>query len=169
MPVRVNAPGLYAARAAFRGLPRDLKNTIRRSQRAEIGPIWKEEMARSVGGGTGTQQRVFKTGTTVKAGLPAYLVAGSGSRPLSGGGIPRDMARAVELGSGRRGKYTRYDRKARGATKATKVVRRTSAQLPTHNRSGYVVFPAVAQAVPRIIGTWVKGLTDRIYDAVDGR
>lgn len=169
MPVRVNAPGLYAARGAFRALPKDLKNTIRRAQRAELGHIWKQEMTESLAGASPTQARIFKTGTRVKAGLPAYLVAGAGTRPLSGGGTPAELGRPYEVGSGRRGAYTRYNRKARGKGTGKPVTRRTSRQLPTANRSGYVVFPAVAQAIPRIIGTWVKGLTDRIYEAVDGR
>jgi hypothetical protein len=169
MPIRVNAPGLYAARGAFRGLPKDLKNTIRRAQRSELGAIWKQEMAASVGRATPMQARVFKTGTKVKAGLPAYLSAGGGTKPLSGGGIPREINRAVEVGSARRGKYTKYKRTARGARKATTVTRRTSRQLPAHDRSGYVAFPAVARAIPRIMGTWSKAITDRIYDAVDGR
>lgn len=169
MPVRANAPGLYAARDAFRALPKDLKNAIRRAQRAEIGTIWKQEMASSLSGASKTQARIFKTGARVKAGLPAYLVAGGGSRALSGGGTPSELNRAYEFGSGRRGASTRYRRKGRGASKATPVTRRTSAQMPAPRRSGYVVYPAVSRAVPRIIGTWVKGLTDRIYEAVDGR
>lgn len=169
MPLRGNSPGLYAARAAFRGLPKDLKNAMRRAQRSEIGPIWKQEMTESLGGASKTQAAVFKTGTRVKAGLPAYLVAGAGTRALSGGGTPADLGRPFELGSGRREKYTRYSRKARGSAKSTKVTRRSSRQLPAHSKSGYVVFPAVARTIPRLIGTWVQGLTDRIYDAVDGR
>lgn len=172
MPIKFDPAGLAhlnAARQAFRGLPKDLKNIIRRSQRSEVGPIWKQEVATQLGRGTATQQAVFKTGTKVKAGLPMYLSAGGGTRPLSGGARPVDLARPVEVGSGRRSSYTKYRRKARGATKATAVTRRAGMQLPSERKSGYVVFPALAHSIPRIIGTWVQGLTDRIYDAVDGR
>ena len=174
MPIEPNPRSrahVRAASRAFRALPRDLKNEIRKAQRAEIGPIWKDEMSTAVAGAAARasmQQRVFGAGARVKAGLPAYLVAGGSNRRLRGGGIVSDLARPYEFGTNRRDKATRYLRRSpRGGTHT--VTRRTSRQLPLVRRQGYVVYPAVSQAVPRLIGVWVRGLTERIYQAVEGK
>ena len=126
-------------------------------------------MAASVGRARRTtQRRTFTAGSRVKAGLPLYLVAGASNRALSGGGIISDLARPQEFGSGRRNNLTRYNRRSRTGGTHT-VTRHTSRQLPPAKRSGWVVYPAVSQTIPRVIREWVVALTDRIYDAAGGR
>ena len=174
MPIEPNPRSraqVRAASRAFRALPPDLKNEIRKAQRSEIGPIWKGEMSEAVAGADarqGMQARVFGAGARVKAGLPATLIAGGSSRAMRGGASPSDLARPFEFGTGRREKYTRYTRRSRSGGSHT-VTRRTSRQLPLVRRVGYVVYPAASQTIPRLIGTWVRSITDRIYQAVEGK
>ncbi len=172
MDVTPNPAGrarLRAAQRAFRALPGDLKNELRKAQRSELGPIWKGEMATSTAHARRTEQhRVFEPGVRVKAGLPAYLVAGSSNKKLSGGAVISDLARPEEFGSGRRGNLTRYNRRSTKGRTHT-VTRHASRQLPTAKRSGWVVYPAVSQTIPRLVGVWVASLTDRVTRAVEGR
>ncbi len=154
---------------AFRALPKDLKNELRRTQREQLGPIWQGEMGTSVARARRLEQhRAFESGSRVKAGLPAYLVAGASNRKLSGGAVISDLARPLEFGSGRRGNLTRYTRRSSRGVQHT-VTRHASRQLPTAKRSGWVVYPAVSQTIPRLIGVWVAGLQDRITRALEGR
>ncbi|NYD87776.1 hypothetical protein [Cellulomonas oligotrophica] len=160
-------------RRAFRALPKDLRNAIRREQRSQVGPIWREEMAASLARTSvparalRPQQRVFRTGTRVKAGLPMYLVAGASTRTMRGGGLPVDLDAPYEFGSNRRSNYTRYNRRSKNGTPHT-VTRRAGLQLPPRQSNGYVVYPALARALPRVIGTWVHAVNQRIERAIDG-
>jgi hypothetical protein len=160
---------LRAAQRAFRGLPKDLRTELRKAQRNELGPIWRDEMATSTAHARRVEQhRVFEPGVRIKAGLPAYLVAGSSNKALSGGGVISDLARPEEFGTGRRGNLTRYRRRSPRGVEHT-VTRHAARQLPTAKRSGWVVYPAVSQTIPRLIGVWVAGLTDRISRAIEGQ
>lgn len=160
-----------AAQRAFRALPKDVKNELRKAQRASLAPIWRSEMARAVpraAARSGMAREVFSAGSRVKAGLPLYLVAGGSNRRMSGGGTPSDLARPYEFGTRRRENLTRYPRQSPNGGTHT-VTRHTSRQLALVRRTGYVVYPAVSQTIPRLIGEWVLALTDRIRDAAGGR
>lgn len=172
MPVRV-APAsrkrVDDVRRAFRVLPKDFKNALRKAQRAEVGPIWKREVDAMVARAPYRQQQViFRTGTRVKAGLPMYLIAGAGTRPLSGGGYPTDLDTAYEFGKSNREQRKTYTRRSRKGG-SQRVTRRTSRQLPRRASGGYVVYPALSKAIPQIISTWVSAVNQAIYDAIDGR
>lgn len=160
---------LDAARRAFRALPKTIKSDVRRAQREQLGPIWRDEMTTSVGRTRRTEQRrVFETGSRVRAGQPTYLVAGASNRRLRGGAVISDLARPQEFGTNRRNNLTRYNRRSRNGGTHT-VTRHAARQLPPAKRSGWVVYPAVAKTVPRLIGIAVADLTDRLAAAWNGR
>lgn len=161
MPLSASSRDVDKARLAFRALSRDLKNQIRREQRAELGPTWKANVQRyAAGAPSDTQRTIFKYGARVQAGLPVTLVAGAGSKLAD---VPR---RAFEMGSPRHGRYTRYRRTRRGRQEI--VVRRTSQQVPVQRAGGYVVFPALARTIPTWIGSWSRFVVEKITDAATG-
>lgn len=161
---------LNELRAAWRALPKDLRNEIRKAQRAELNPIWRAAMSESLAAHQSTPLHavVFRTGTRVQAGLPLSLIAGGGARRVSGGASLDDLDTMVEFGTKRRERYTRYSRRARGRGSGTPVVRRSARQLPPFRATGWVVYPAASQAIPKIIGTWVHAITLRIEQSIDG-
>lgn len=161
---------LNELRAAWRALPKDLKNEIRKAQRAELNPIWRAAMSESLAAHQSTPLHavVFRTGTRVQAGLPLSLIAGGGARRVSGGASLDDLDTMVEFGTKRRERLTRYNRRARGKGSGTPVVRHAARQLPPYKANGWVVYPAAAVAIPRIIGSWIGHITDRIERAIDG-
>ncbi len=147
-------------------MPKEIKSDLRKYQRAEAGPIWKESVAERVGV-TPISERVFKTGNTVKAGAVITLKAGGSNKKLSGGATPAELVRPAEFGTTRQNKYTKYNRVSPNGKRHT-VTRRTSRQLPTRRRGGYVVYPAAGRATKRIVSLSVQTITRRIYDSVGG-
>lgn len=171
MSIQVDRGNLRDVQRAFRRLPRELKNDVRKAQRSQIGPIWKAEMdrARGAGGLVHPQRVTFAAGTRVKAGLPATLVAGGSNRKMPGGATPSDLARPMEFGTNRREHYTRYRRRSKNGGSHV-VERRASRQIRLVRRNGYVVYPAVSQTIPRLIGVWVvDGVQKSIERALEGR
>ncbi|WP_235564473.1 hypothetical protein, partial [Arthrobacter sp. Soil762] len=79
----VDGARLDAANKLFRKLPSEVKNDLRKYQRASVSPIWKEEVAAKTGV-TALSARVFKSGNTVKAGSVITLKAAGSSKKLSG-------------------------------------------------------------------------------------
>lgn len=154
---------VQAARQAFRALPRDLRNEMRRVMRAELNPVWRASIKASLDTATPMQREVFKSGTRVEANIPAYLVAGANKQ------IPTMPRKAAEFGSDRQGRYTRYSRTGRKGGASHTVERRTAAQMPKRRTSGYVVGPALAKALPRVIGSLAASWEKAIYKAIDGR
>lgn len=157
---------LRAAKQVFRKMPAEIRSDLRKYQRAEAGPIWKQSVAEKVGV-TPISERVFKTGNTVKAGAVITLKAGGSNRKLSGGATPAELVRAAEFGTNRKNSYTRYNRVSPKGKRHT-VTRRASRQLPNRRRGGYVVYPAAGRATKRIVSLSVQTITKRIYDSVGG-
>lgn len=164
--IQSDAARLRAAKQRFRKLPADLRNDLRKYQRSEAGPIWKEEVA-AKSGATPISSRVFKTGNTVKAGAVITLKAGGSNRKLSGGATPAELIRPAEFGTTRRDKYTKFYRTSPNGKRHT-VTRRSSRQLPSRRRGGYVVYPAAGRATKRIVSLSVQTVTRRIYDSIGG-
>lgn len=164
--IQTDQARLRAAKQRFRKLPADLRNDLRKYQRSEAGPIWKEEVA-AKSGATPISSRVFKTGNTVKAGAVITLKAGGSNRKLSGGATPAELVRPAEFGTTRRDKYTKFYRTSPNGKRHT-VTRRSSRQLPTRRRGGYVVYPAAGRATKRIVSLSVQTVTRRIYDSIGG-
>lgn len=157
---------LRAANKRFRQMPKEIKNDLRKYQRAEAGPIWKQEVAANVGV-TPISERVFRTGNTVKAGAVITLRAGGSNRKLSGGATPAQLVRPAEFGSSRRNNYTKFSRVSPNGNRHT-VTRRSSRQLPNRRRGGYVVYPAAKRSIRRITSLSVQTVTKRIYDSIGG-
>lgn len=168
MLVAVNDESMRAANKAFRRLPKELKNDLRKWQRASVTPIWKEEIEKTRSAAPALTAKAFKSGTRVKAGASISLIAGGSKKKLSGGTTFSDIAKPLEFGSNRRNKYTKYNRRSTTG-KLHQVVRRTGRQLPTYRRGGYVVYPASKPAIKRLASLQVQTVTRKIYEAAEGR
>lgn len=166
LDVQVDREQVRKVQKTFRALPRDLKNDIRKVQRASLNPIWREEMAASKG--TPMHSVIFRSGNRTKAGAPMMLVAGAANRRLSGGATTGELAKAYEFGSTTRNNYTKYRRRSTKGKTHT-VTRRTRKQLPSFRRGGWIAYPAAARAIPRLTSLHVQTLMRRIYLAAEGR
>lgn len=166
MKFYVQGKGLNKAERVFRQLPNELKNDIRRVQRAETLPIWREEIA-SRKDVTPIASRVYSAGISVRTGANLVLTAKGSSKKIGSRRIPQNSLRgAAEFGS-TPNNYTRYYRQSPNGKKHV-VTRRTRRGLPAHRRSGYVAVPASKAAVSRIQSLTVQTTIRRIHEAAEG-
>lgn len=154
---------LRAAVLAMRVARREVRNDINRATRQTFNPVWRQlvnDRAR-----TSLDRRVLNTGVRVVAGNPPALVAAGSRRRLPGGLVPAEQWQGVEFGANR-DKVTTYRR--RSPSGGTHTVRRhTARQLPARQRTGRVVFPAVADIAPRIASLWVQLIVRKFSEAVE--
>lgn len=160
---------LRGAVLALKAVDRDVRNAINRQTRATLNPIWREEIGRRANGLPRVDQLVLARGQRVKAGNPIELTAASSRRPLSGGLVPNLRAKGFEFGTDNREATSTYRRKNRRNPGTHTVTRRTLRHLPRRTPSGRVVWPAAAEAVPRLTSLWVQTIVKTILDGIEGK
>jgi hypothetical protein len=167
LKIFVDGKGLNKAERVFRQLPRELKNDLRRVQRAQSLPIWREEInaRKDV---TPVASRVYKSGISVKTGANLVLTAKGSTRKIGSRKIPQNaLLGAAEFGS-TPSNYTKYYRVSPDGKRHV-VTRRTRRGLPQHRRTGYVAVPAGKAAVSRIQSLTIQTTIKRIHDAAEGK
>lgn len=167
MKIYLDGKGLNKAEQVFRKLPKELKSDIRRVQRAQSLPIWKEEVNKRKDI-TPLAARVHKSGITVRTGANLVLEAKGSSKKIGSRNIPQNsLMGAAEFGS-TPNNFTKYYRKSPNGTRHT-ITRRTRRGLPQHRRDGYVVIPASKAAVSRIQSLTIQTVVRKIHDAAESR
>lgn len=164
-PSAKTVPALRAVALAMKLLDKDIRRNIAQATRAELGPMWGQALAAEVQ--TDMEALVLFQGAKVTPGNPAKVVAGSSKKPLSGGGVPVELARAYEFGAP--GRFPHQDTYTRTSTRGTShdVTRHTMRQLPKAVRQGHVVYPAWAKIAPRIVSLWVQIVVRNIHEALE--
>jgi hypothetical protein len=163
----VDGKGFNKAERVFRQLPKELKNDLRRVQRSETLPIWREEInaRKDV---TPLAARVYKSGITVKTGANLVLQAKGSTKKIGDRGIRQNtLLGAAEFGS-KPSNYTKYYRNSPAGKRHT-VTRRTRAGLPHKRKGGYVAVPASKAAVSRIQSLTIQTTIRRIHLAAESR
>lgn len=143
---------------------REVRNRTNRETRAELKPIWQQEMAKQLAGTRTFTSRVLGKGL-VSGGNPPTLRAATSRRALSGGLVPDRDFYLAEFG-GRSAAYTTYTRRSRnGGTHSVK--RRTTLGLPPRIGNGRVAYPAAAETAPRVASLWVQIFVRTVYEAIE--
>ena len=143
---------------------RDVRNQINRTTRAELKPIWQQEMAKQLGGKHKFTVAMLGKGL-VQGGNPPVLRAATSRRPLSGGLVPDRDYFLAEFG-GRSTLFSRYQRRSKSGARHD-VSRRTMLGLPPTIRRGRVAYPAAAETAPRMASLWVQTFVRAVYEAVE--
>jgi hypothetical protein len=167
--VRISAhvsPELRAMLTRIRELPAEVRKEIRVATKAEALPIWRESVAANVqsraeGLAFGKTSRVAVTDRGVR------LQAARIGKPLSGGLDVKTQWHALEFGGAPDVRRT-VDMTSRKGKRYT-VTRHTQRQLRARKRTGYVVFPAVADSVPRIMSLWMQTVARAGHEALEGK
>jgi hypothetical protein len=160
------SPELQAMLARIKELPAEVRKQVRVATKGAALPIWQESVglhvqSRAEGLAFGRTARVAVTDRGV------MLQAARVGKPLRGGLDPRTQWHALEFGGTPdtvRG-VAMTSRKGRAYT----ATRHTQRQLRPRRRTGYVVFPAVADAVPRLFSLWLQTITRAGHEALEGR
>ena len=162
---RVDVSGIREARlaaTALRAVEPDLRKAVNKSTREVVNPVWREAIE------TRARRRlddvVLRRGARVATGTRPALVAASSRKAMSGGLIPADDWPVIEFG-GRRGVTTTYTRRSRnGGTH--RVTRHTRRQLPERTPGGRVLYPALAEALPRVASLWSQTAVRLVFEAL---
>lgn len=149
---------------ALRPLDRDTKREIRKHTKTMATPEW--EQALNENASTRLEHRVLaQTGRVRVSDQNVMLTSATVGRALSGGLQPKRDAAAVEFGAD--DERVTYEATSRTGRRF-KVTRNTRAQLRPRKRTGYVVYQAAADIIPRIASLWIQTAARTIYDKLEG-
>ena len=160
---------LQAAVLAMKAANRDLRSQINKATRRELGPIWKQEVASRLGGVRPLNAKLLQT-YRATSGNPPQALAAQSTRPVGRGAlVPSRDYGPWEFGTANREAWSTYDRKNRKGSGHHKVTRRASRGLPHRRTEGRVVYPAFADAAPRMVALWVQLIVKLYNDAAEGK
>jgi len=130
----------------FREADKETQRAIRKAT-TQVAPILKQAAMRRAHDPVSRKIAASGKVTPSRKGLKAVFGASGkhGSAKLS------ELVRPWEFG----GNQNRYDTYRR---KGAKVTRRTQKQIPKKTPTGRFIYPAVADAAPRIVGAWVRAV-----------
>lgn len=159
------SPQLQAMLTRIRELPAESRKQLRVATKSAALPIWRESVAAHA---TSRADGIafVKTARVAVRDTAVNVQSARVGKPLSGGLNPRTNWQALEFG-GDRGKARKVDTVSRKG-RAYTATRRTQAQLRPRRRSGYVVYPAVADAVPRLLALWFQTVVRAGHEALEG-
>lgn len=169
-PSARTVPLLRATVLAFKGLDKKVRKQINDETRGTLNPEWREAIATRAAGSK-MDYAVFGKGARIAAGNPARLISTASRRPLrkgTNGFVPNSHGRLLEFPTGTPGKVSTYRRRS-GNGGTHEVKRRTMTGLPARRRGGRVVYPAVADVMPRFVSMWVQIVVRNIHESLEGK
>lgn len=167
-PSARTVPELKAVALGLKLLDKGIKKDLNSSVRTELNPLWKFVVGSHISTNA-DDQAIFGKGARIAPGNPSRALAGTSRRPLSGGLIPAEEARAWEFGSPNPNEYAEYERIHPKSLKTHYVRRRTKKQLPPAKRKGRIVYPAWAEMGPRLVSLWVQIVVRNIHESLEKR
>lgn len=156
---------LQVLRARYKQLPTELRSQLNKATRADALPIWRRSLEAQPA--TVADRKVLID--TAKVGVSARnieLRSATVGKPLTGGLNPKTDARALEFGAIDPDQRSRYSTR-RGGHRYV-IERRARRQLPHRKRTGRVVYPAAAEAIPALASLWVQTAVRTTYEAHEG-
>lgn len=134
---------------AMQAVDKSVQSTIRKETRAVGASAWREELQRRPA--SEQQSRLLVKTSVVKASNNGLTLTSATQKrkALSGGGTPIGLGKTFEFGDNKG--YS----KVHGA--------------PPRRKSGYVVYPALAEVAPRLISLWVQITMKHVHDALEGK
>lgn len=150
---------------ALRLMGKDLRKDINAATRDTMNPVWQGLVR--VNATSPGDYKILTPGTRIAAGNPPAAKAATGGRKLSGGGTPKELAKAREFGAVNRDAVRTYERRNRKTGGTHRVTRHTQRQLPRAVRAGRVVYPAFAEIAPRMASLWVQIVVRKTHEAFE--
>lgn len=160
------SPQLQAMLTRIKELPAETRKQVRVATKQSALSIWRESVAANVT--TRAEGIAFaKTSRVAVTDRGVNLQAARIGKPLSGGLNPRTQWHALEFGGDPAARRP-VDMTSRKGKRYT-AVRRTQAQLRPRRRTGYVVYPAAADAIPRVLSLWLQTIARAGHEALEGK
>lgn len=150
----------------LRNLDRETKKHLRRSLKTMAEQAWKAALAQRAN--TKLEQRVLVDSGRVRVSdQNVRITSASLSRSLTGGLKPSVSYGPVEFGADPSPGATETATSVRGKSFTRKRDPHRPFKRP--NRKGYVVYPAAASIIPRILAMYVQTFVRAIHDALEGK
>lgn len=151
--------------AGMKRLDRDIAKHMRRETKTMVQQEWQRAVAEHAN--TRLEHRVLvSTARVAVSDRNVKLKSAHLSRSLSGGLKPSETYGPVEFGSElHTSTVTQRSRKGRSYT----YNRTTGRQFRVPKQSGYVVYPAAKNIIPRLASLWVQTMVRAFHEAAEGR
>lgn len=153
---------------------RDLAAGIRKAARTTVEPIWRDAIGDSTAAAARYVSpklvgRVFlRTATAAVSDRNVTLAAAGKGKPLTGGFDYRDREwAALEFGTKRRQATSTYTATSTKGRRFTVHDRHTRRQLPVRRSSGWVFYPAAADAIPRVAALYAQTAMRLLHEAIE--
>ena len=159
-----NSKELQGILVAMKAVEPEVSKQIRRVTKQVIEPVWKSAVTSRVR--DAFQSKVL--GATARVAVSnqnVTLQSARIGRSLSGGIKPSDAMHSAEFGADQSKTSTYTATSSRG--KKYQVTRRTRTQFLPRKKGGYVVYPAVAEVIPRIASLWVQTTVRTFYELIE--
>lgn len=159
-----NSRELQAVLLGIRAFDREARRNLRRETKAIAQTAWQKALAEH--SETRLEALVLsKTGRVAVSDQNVTLQSARVGRSLAGGLKPSESWHAVEFGGDQNATETYEARSKTGKTFS--VTRHTRRQLRPRKKAGYVVYPALAEMIPRIASLWVQTFVRTFYEALE--
>lgn len=157
---------LLAVLRGLRNLDRETKKHLRRNLKQIAEQAWKQALAQHAD--TRLEHRVLVDSGRVRVSdQNVRLTSASLSRSLSGGLKPSENYGPVEFGASPRPGASERAMSRRG--REFERNRDPNRPFKAPNRKGYVVYPAAASIIPRILAMYVQTFVRAIHEALEGK
>lgn len=147
----------------------EIRKEINNKSKEVLTAIWQPEMAEQASLAGGKTQRarfkvLVKTAKVTVGNKGVTLTAATTGRPLAGGLNGKLDWPALEFGAY---KGIRTYQATSKLGNRYDVTRNVHAQLDKWNKKGSVFFPAVREALPRILSLWTQTSVRTLYEIVE--
>lgn len=157
---------LQAIIVAGKQAPRELQKRLRTETKAVVDPVWRKAVTEHAS--TRLEQRVLgQTARVAVSNQNVTLKAAVVGKKLSGGLNPKTQYHAAEFGA-EQGRFNTYSARSKRGHRFD-VRRRTTNQLRPLKRTGYVVYPAAADVIPRIASLWFQTAARQLHEIFEAR
>jgi hypothetical protein len=160
------SPELQAMLTRIRELPTEVRKQIRVATKTDALPIWQQ----TIGANVETRAEALAFGRTARVAVTdrgVRLQAARVGKTLSGGLSVKTQWQGLEFGADPK-VVRKVETTSRKGTSYT-AVRHTQRQLRPRKSSGYVVFPAVAESIPRLMSLWLQTVARAGHEALEGK
>lgn len=157
---------MLASIQALKTFDREVRKQVRQHTKTMAAPEWQKAVREH--SSTRLEHRVLADTARVQVSdRNVMLQSARVGRSLAGGAKPKDLARPVEFGTAGNRKRSVTQRSRNGNSYT--YTRQTQKQFRPFKKSGYAVFPAAANIIPRIASLWVQTVARTFADLIETR
>lgn len=147
-----------AAAMMFAKAPAETRKAIQKESRAWAPTLKQAAQSRARGR---MQNRIANSGKITVTGNGLKATFGASGKASHGTSLG-EVTRPFEFGTDTTQAYTEYLSRHRVTRRAMRVKRRTKKGLPHRDERGHFIYPAVADATPKLVARYVRAIAQAV-------